>query len=83
MVDYAMDIHKSLYQTEDVPQGSPFLSLLCIHLLFNTSINLGFMCRYGGEESGGGGSVEVIGGGSCSFSQFFAEPECSSGVEGW
>ena len=21
MVDYAMDIHKSLYQTEDVPQG--------------------------------------------------------------
>lgn len=27
MVDYAMDIHKSLYQTEDVPQGSPFLSL--------------------------------------------------------
>lgn len=22
MVDYAMDIHKSLYHTEDVPQGS-------------------------------------------------------------
>ena len=28
MVDYAMDIHKSLYHTDDVPQGlSPSLSL--------------------------------------------------------
>lgn len=23
MVDYAMDIHKALYHTEDVPQGPP------------------------------------------------------------
>lgn len=27
MVDYAMDIHKSLYHTEDVPQGQPFLQI--------------------------------------------------------
>lgn len=26
MVDYAMDIHKSLYRTEDVPQGVFFFS---------------------------------------------------------
>lgn len=41
MVDYAMDIHKSLYHTEDVPQG---LSLVCvfvcsfIYVLFVTKI---------------------------------------------
>ena len=27
MVDYAMDIHKSLYHTEDVPQGPAFSHL--------------------------------------------------------
>jgi len=27
MVDYAMDIHKSLYHTEDVPQGPIFILL--------------------------------------------------------
>ena len=32
MVDYAMDIHKSLYHTEDVPQGSK----LYLHMIFVT-----------------------------------------------
>ena len=33
MVDYAMDIHKSLYHTEDVPQGMGS-SLFCWVLIF-------------------------------------------------
>lgn len=36
MVDYAMDIHKSLYQTEDVPQGTaskmPFFECFMFYL---------------------------------------------------
>lgn len=33
MVDYAMDIHKSLYRTEDVPQGLPLLPLRSVFVL--------------------------------------------------
>ena len=35
MVDYAMDIHKSLYHTEDVPQGPTFSHLsqyICVYV---------------------------------------------------
>lgn len=41
MVDYAMDIHKSLYQTEDVPQGTAsdvldalFFVYICMMILW-------------------------------------------------
>ena len=32
MVDYAMDIHKSLYHTEDVPQGPTLFTSLSIYM---------------------------------------------------
>lgn len=34
MVDYAMDIHKSLYQTQDVPEGFQTYFLFFIHFVF-------------------------------------------------
>lgn len=40
MVDYAMDIHKSLYQTEDVPQGISVY--ICLILFY--SIHCFFSC---------------------------------------
>ena len=45
MVDYAMDIHKSLYHTEDVPQGQwdgvfVFLELLEFLGVFGLDVSL-------------------------------------------
>ncbi len=43
MVDYAMDIHKSLYHTEDVPQG-----LVLLHNFFFLGLRLRFFRIRGG-----------------------------------
>lgn len=43
MVDYAMDIHKSLYHTDDVPQGPFSLSLLLLLLLLRSPIRSLFL----------------------------------------
>lgn len=45
MVDYAMDIHKSLYHTEDVPQGMPtlYFALGCYGGSSELFVSLGFM----------------------------------------
>lgn len=50
MVDYAMDIHKSLYQTEDVPQGTaskmPFFPVfLCDGFVVSNEFLFITMCR--------------------------------------
>lgn len=87
MVDYAMDIHKSLYHTEDVPQGN--ISIF-YRRLKNICMQIGFdwvdgMCliRYGGDEGGGGGSPQGSGGVGGAACQLLAEQRCRSGVEGW
>lgn len=41
MVDYAMDIHKSLYHTDDVPQG-PFVIFNSLWISF-FELGLGFL----------------------------------------
>ncbi|OAY66924.1 Eukaryotic translation initiation factor 3 subunit E [Ananas comosus] len=40
MVDYAMDIHKSLYHTDDVPQGPFSLSYYCYYYYALQSISV-------------------------------------------
>ena len=80
MVDYAMDIHKSLYHTEDVPQG-PAFSHLCQYIYVCVCVwKLGFLiafcvcvCRYDWQEGGGGGEIEGIGGGGGAAGGVLAE----------
>ena len=79
MVDYAMDIHKSLYHTEDVPQGPTFFTSLSIYMCVCVW-KLGFLivfcvcvCRYDWQEGGGGGEIEGIGGGGGAAGGVLAE----------
>ena len=57
MVDYAMDIHKSLYHTEDVPQGTCFSFWfgVCFDFRYILNVNSVFLVRDGGYEGRGGG----------------------------
>lgn len=85
MVDYAMDIHKSLYHTEDVPQGTPFSLFFCIcgdvcSILMAT---LNFLVRDGGDESGSGGQAQGAGGRRRTARFLSAERQCRAGFEGW
>ena len=83
MVDYAMDIHKSLYHTEDVPQGPTFFTSLSIYMCVCVCVcvwKLGFLivfcvcvCRYDWQEGGGGGEIEGIGGGGGAAGGVLAE----------
>ena len=46
MVDYAMDIHKSLYHTEDVPQGTYIIfKYMYLYVLF-LNIFIYKFCRF-------------------------------------
>jgi hypothetical protein len=93
MVDYAMDIHKSLYHAEEVPQGIFlffFIIIIGIHLQLHMGMWFLEVCvsvcdfnvrRYGGEEGGGGGKAQGAGRGGGSARRFFAEPKCRAGVK--
>ena len=43
MVDYAMDIHKSLYHTDDVPHGSSFSASFSLSLALSLYICMHWM----------------------------------------
>lgn len=95
MVDYAMDIHKSLYHAEEVPQGLfLFFSIGIFGIYLYEYMVVWFLevcvcvCdfnlrRYGGQEGGGGGEAQGAWGGSCASCHVFAEPKCSAGAKIW